>query len=75
MIKRSPIKRQWQVNLFCDNCDNIMERLPDVAVQFFGGTVIEYSYLCPKCGKIEKSKELYPHTQIELNLRKSEVID
>ena len=52
-----------------------MERLPDAAVQFFGGTVIEYSYLCPKCGKIEKSKELYPHTQIEFDLRKSEIID
>ena len=75
MIKRSPIERQWQVNLFCDNCDSIMERLSDAAVQFFGGPVIEYSYICPKCGKITKSKELYPYTQVEFDLGNSEVID
>lgn len=73
MIKRSPIKRQWQVVPICDKCESIMTR-DETKTEIINHTEILYTYVCP-CGEIFKSEVSYPHTQIKLNLRKSEVID
>lgn len=73
MIKRFPIIKQWQIVPICDKCESIMTR-DETKTEIINHTEILYTYVCP-CGEIFKSKVLYPHTQIKLNLRKSEVID
>ena len=73
MIKRFPVIKQWQVVPICDKCGNIMTK-DETKTEIVNHTEILYTYTCP-CGEIFKSKILYPHGQVELNLRKGEIID
>ena len=34
-----------------------------------------YSYVCPVCGEIFRSKIFYPYTQVEFELKKGEIVN
>lgn len=76
MIKRFPIIRQWQVLPVCDKCESIMIK-DETKTEFLLSypEKIFYTYVCPSCGEIFKSQILYPHGQVEFNLKKGEIID
>lgn len=56
MIKKYKVQ-PFMTNIICDNCNEVMLSNNTVVVATYPPT---YTYICPKCGNVEKSHEVYP---------------
>ena len=69
-IKQEPIVGAWNVDIFCDKCNERM---------VYQGRVKKhpnlYEYKCECCGNVETSEVSYPYQRFKLDLTKREEID
>ena len=55
MIRKCKVQ-SFITNIICDKCNEIMSSNDTVLATY----PPIYVYVCPKCGKVEKSHEAYP---------------
>lgn len=69
-IKQEPIVASWNVDIFCDKCNERM---------IYQGRVKKhpnlYEYKCERCGYVETSEYIYPYQRFKLDSSKREEIN
>lgn len=61
MEKKRLITKQYEVDLFCDECGGKMGS-DNIVIDTYPA---RYSYYCPKCGRRVVSAQLYPYVTVE----------
>lgn len=56
MIKKYKVQ-PFMTNIICDKCNEVMLSNNNTIVATYP---LIYTYICPKCGNVEKSHEVYP---------------
>lgn len=56
MIKKYKVQ-PFMTNIICDKCNEVMLSNNNTIVATYPPI---YTYICPKCGNVEKSHEVYP---------------
>lgn len=73
-VKKAPIVKAYQVNLYCDKCGGLMEREGCIALTSFPPRYTN-NYRCAKCGCTDTSEVTYPYQIIEFDRSKEEIVN
>lgn len=72
IVKRSPVTRMYQVNLYCNICGQMMQRDPSAAVLMTNPPQIPY--ICPM-GHTLRTNMQFPFQQVEFDETQAEPLE